>query len=999
MAPTALANTFLLLTILVVLLPVETYAFGAGDIPDFAYLNDKAFRHGDIESILETLVKSAGGAAIGGSAHGILGFASSVIKHVSGGSKFSKSDIKKVYFGNWLRDYSQAMDIAGLSKLSADTLVLVVAVLGFMTFGFATEEFEITADRLGVYLPVEHIDNPKGYAEKEGDARLFHPKLRPPVSPRELEIDERTGMKKYIATENQGWDTSTAFIRRTFRACIEAGRRAGGREGAELWEAYRLLGTGLHTMEDLLAHSNWCEIALRKMGHKEVFCHVGDRVTVNTPNGPAPPLVTGTFGSADFMHSLLGEAGDKLSQASVTDLSDKMNNPQGGKKIDISALKAILSKFGGGNDEKLKKGEQIQQQSQAYNFDPNNIAPPEVQKQLLDLLRWHDDIMRDIIKKMEMVPGLTTLLDEVSNALNEYIYTILAPYLGPILSQTTSVIDEGSKVVIDSDDQYEVFDNPNAHDPSHSLLSKDHFGLILNEPAGKIAQIIVENSVNLIVRAWSDNSNPDDVITQVLEAFHHPYYNTGRSEIQNKMFDHMQRWIGSLGSEAQEIIRSLTKESVRNHKNKRPGLDDTPEAGYGGCGHGGPKKSSQKISGAVAGGYASKPPQSYGRDDNIGSQTGYSSAQKTSGYGAPQTQYSGNTYASSDSSNTYGQGHTGVGHAAQRRDDDDNRPYSSQKKQGDDSSYGGGGYGGHDDNYGRKRPEEGYGGGGYGHDSSSGYGSQRRDDNSAYGGGGFGGQGAAYGGQRPDDNSRYGGQKRQDDVDDNRNSGRPYGGQGQTSFGTQTGGYNTSYGQPDKPSYGGNNYGRDDDDRGKKSRRGDDDDDDKKYKPAQPSYGGGYGGGYGGNDYSGKSRKDKDDSDDDKKRRSSQTGYGGGYGGGNDKTSYGRSRKDDSDDDKKKFKSNQPSYGGGRKDKDDSDDDSRRRSGRKHDNDDNRSYGQPAQAAYGQSGYGQSGGYAPSYGRDDTFGVERMNIRGGGRGRDEDSDDDRKKHHKHQERY
>jgi len=36
---TSLTNTFLLLTVLVVLLPVETYAFGAGDIPDFAYLN------------------------------------------------------------------------------------------------------------------------------------------------------------------------------------------------------------------------------------------------------------------------------------------------------------------------------------------------------------------------------------------------------------------------------------------------------------------------------------------------------------------------------------------------------------------------------------------------------------------------------------------------------------------------------------------------------------------------------------------------------------------------------------------------------------------------------------------------------------------------------------------------------------------------------------------------------------------------------------------------
>ena len=49
-------------------------------------------------------------------------------------------------------------------------------------------------------------------------------------------------------------------------------------------------------------------------------------VIINTPNGPAPPLVTGTFGSADFMHSMMGEATDHLSQASVTDLSQKLSN-------------------------------------------------------------------------------------------------------------------------------------------------------------------------------------------------------------------------------------------------------------------------------------------------------------------------------------------------------------------------------------------------------------------------------------------------------------------------------------------------------------------------------------------------------------------------------------------------------------------------------------------------------------------------------------------------
>jgi len=56
---------------------------------------DKAFRHGDIENVLEELVKTAGGVAMGG---GLLGIASSVITQVTGGSKFSKSDVKKVYF-------------------------------------------------------------------------------------------------------------------------------------------------------------------------------------------------------------------------------------------------------------------------------------------------------------------------------------------------------------------------------------------------------------------------------------------------------------------------------------------------------------------------------------------------------------------------------------------------------------------------------------------------------------------------------------------------------------------------------------------------------------------------------------------------------------------------------------------------------------------------------------------------------------------------------------
>jgi ribosomal protein S6 len=81
-------------------------------------------------------------------------------------------------------------------------------------------------------------------------------------------------------------------------------------------------------------------------------------------------------------------------------------------------LKSILGKLGGGQD-KLNQAEEMKQQAKAYDFNPNNVAPPEVQKQLLDLLKWHDDILRSVIEKIEMIPGLSNLMDEFSNTLNE----------------------------------------------------------------------------------------------------------------------------------------------------------------------------------------------------------------------------------------------------------------------------------------------------------------------------------------------------------------------------------------------------------------------------------------------------------------------------------------------------------------------------------------------------------------------------------------------------
>jgi hypothetical protein len=50
--------------------------------------------------------------------------------------------------------------------------------------------------------------------------------------------------------------------------------------------------------------------------------------------------------------------------------------------------------------------------------------------------------------------------------------------------QSTAALSQGSAAVINNNDQFEVFNNPQCSDPTHSFASKDHFALILNECAG-----------------------------------------------------------------------------------------------------------------------------------------------------------------------------------------------------------------------------------------------------------------------------------------------------------------------------------------------------------------------------------------------------------------------------------------------------------------------------------------------------------------------------------
>jgi hypothetical protein len=73
------------------------------------------------------------------------------LARIAGGKKFGDLNVSRVYFGNWLRDYSQAIDVGTVKSVSAEAIRLILSVLGFLTFGYGSKEFEVTADRLGCY--------------------------------------------------------------------------------------------------------------------------------------------------------------------------------------------------------------------------------------------------------------------------------------------------------------------------------------------------------------------------------------------------------------------------------------------------------------------------------------------------------------------------------------------------------------------------------------------------------------------------------------------------------------------------------------------------------------------------------------------------------------------------------------------------------------------------------------------------------------------------------
>ena len=430
-------------------------------------------------------------------------------------------------------------------------------------------------------------------------------------------------MKNYIASEDLGITTSSGLVRNLFGQAIDLGRKyKHSKDDKDFFEALRLLGTGCHCLEDFSAHSNYTELALTEMGERDIFPHVGRRtqMQIRGARNSVFPIVTGTFGGVDFLHSVMGEFSDKATQSELEELEGAISHA---KNSDTSLLKDILNKippgvFGSGDDDPAGKADELQANANAAHMENIHISPKEpeeftkqvneIMKQIYPIIEFHDKIMKGISSAIDKIPILPEILEQLQDQVNLFVFSLLAPYIMPVISQVKNELHTGSSEVIKSsqDHQMAVFSDDEDTNPTHSMLSKDHFSNVLNEPAGKVASAVLKWVVPQIVECWDDDNADiartlDRIVNGVL---HHPalreYGDDGARDGRGLMFREVEEWWSDMSDRDRDNMRRcLSRDGVQHFKNHKEGVKDK---GHG-CGKplGLPTRDTYESSGATGG--------------------------------------------------------------------------------------------------------------------------------------------------------------------------------------------------------------------------------------------------------------------------------------------------------------------------------------------------------------------------------------------------------------
>jgi Heterokaryon incompatibility protein Het-C len=196
---------------------------------------------------------------------------------------------------------------------------------------------------------------------------------------------------------------------------------------------------------------------------------------------------------------------------------------------------------------------------------------------VMKLTMSSDAVVRTVSEIVSKIPGLEKLLDTISERITLFVMALIAPFIQPVIKAVSASLKTGNNAVVSSsaNSQYEVWNDPMSSDPTHSMLSKDHFSNILNDPAGKIASEVVRYVAPRIVYAWEHPDVPvHEVMTDILRVFHHPAFRDNNIEIQHRMYNAVEQWVRNRPGGGSNLNQLLSSESVKAGKNHTGGGQD-----------------------------------------------------------------------------------------------------------------------------------------------------------------------------------------------------------------------------------------------------------------------------------------------------------------------------------------------------------------------------------------------------------------------------------------
>lgn len=312
----------------------------------------------------------------------------------------------------------------------------------------------------------------------------------------------------------------------------------------------------------------------------------------------------------------------------LSDASGPATRGDPGATRQANDLIDLLGKVPGSTSGLVQQARELQRDSQAQaernmgdettraGFSPfgaasgqsaQNIDPKAVIAKIYPIMVFRDNVVRTISGIVSHIPGLESvrlpsflsswfppllilsqLIEKISEKVTMFVMSLLSPYILPIIRTASAQLKTGSSTVINSsaNHQYEVWSDPSCTDPTHSMLSKDHFSNILNEPAGQVASCVLQYVVPKIVEAWEKAEIPvervlDDAVGHV---FHHPAVRENGG-IQAKMFDVVHRWVETQPNRGANLNKVLSSEIVKAGDNHKGGAPHAHSGGGGATAH------------------------------------------------------------------------------------------------------------------------------------------------------------------------------------------------------------------------------------------------------------------------------------------------------------------------------------------------------------------------------------------------------------------------------